>query len=118
MTQALLTLNGVARFCVATPRRYCALKVTRDGAALVCAALDCALDIRRARDLLLLKTLDLSRHGVPLSLSFSPDDRHLLVATQDGKLVVCNDPASTLQQIDAALERTVLGLSSMGDYFA
>ena len=93
-------------------RTFSRLAPTRANNALVCGAEDGTVDVRRAHDLAKVHALDLANHGVPLNLSFSPDDRHLLVAASDGSIVVCSDPKSRLLQLDAALSNTVIGLDT------
>ena len=79
---------------------------------MVAGGADGSLRIFRAHDLAPVHTLDLAAHGAPLSLCFSPDDRHLVAATAGGAVVVCSDPRSRLLQLDAALSNTVIGLDS------
>ena len=98
--------------------RYVSMRGTRDGGRIVCANVDLeSIDVRVTHTLDLLQTVDVSAFGAPLALVFAHDDRHLLVATDDGSLLVCADPKSNLQQLDAALSHTVIGLSSLWDPF-
>jgi len=106
-TLSLWSLNGGRRAAVTVPSPTTSLATTKAGTAVVCGSLDGRLVVRRAFDLSAVHAIDLSTHGALLALAFGPDDRHLLVATAGGRIVVCADPRSRLLQLDAALSNAV-----------
>lgn len=113
---ALLTLNAKRRATIRTTKSdddggsYVDIRASRDSEVFICADRDNpTLDIRASDTLALHHSIDLREHGVPRSLSMSPHDTHLFVATTCGSILILTDPKSPLDQLDAALNSTVLG---------
>ncbi|KAJ8602628.1 hypothetical protein CTAYLR_004083 [Chrysophaeum taylorii] len=113
---ALLTLNAKRRARVRVDSTYLDIAPTRDADKFACAA-KASIHLRQTHTLSLIHTLDLSPYGTPLALSFSPTNLHLFIATNQGAVLVLADPKSPLHSLDAALNSTIIGLSSIWDPF-
>ncbi|KAJ1415089.1 hypothetical protein B484DRAFT_401567 [Ochromonadaceae sp. CCMP2298] len=54
--------------------------------------------------------MDFNEYGAITSLAFSEDTQFLLVGSEDGTLSVATDPEERWRALDAALQKSTLGV--------
>mmetsp|Transcript_9168 Transcript_9168/g.20219 ORF Transcript_9168/g.20219 Transcript_9168/m.20219 type:complete len:135 (+) Transcript_9168:535-939(+) len=103
-------LNGQHLLSATLPTRIECMTTDSTGLVLITGSSHGLLSFREIWSLQELSSMDFNEYGAITSLAFSEDTQFLLVGSEDGTLSVATDPEERWRALDAALQKSTLGV--------